>query len=272
MRMAFLVQRSDLDDPVAADVIADLKGKGVRADLVLLEEERFDLSDLKPAYDLYVLRSKTPLTLSFAGALTIAGAEVANTVRACSLVRDKIASLPLLAASGAPVPPSWATGGIDLLRPLFEEGSLWLKPPGGSRGRGVRRLTRASDLDGLEESKDPYGLPLPLFAQREVSSDGLDYKVYVVGETLWAIARPYPARTLEEKRGRPISPSPEVRKAALACGRALGLEFYGVDFLVDRDRFHVVDINAFPGYKGVAEAPSYLAVYLYERARSRGKP
>ena len=59
---------------------------------------------------------------------------------------------------------------------------------------------------------------------------------------------------------------PAVRDAALACGRALGLELYGVDFLEAGDKFFAVDVNALPGYKGAPEAPRALVDYLYRRA------
>jgi ribosomal protein S6--L-glutamate ligase len=91
--------------------------------------------------------------------------------------------------------------------------------------------------------------------------------VYVIGQRLWAITRPFPARSLQDKIGTPAVLSPEVRRAALACGRVLGLELYGVDVLRAGERFCVVDVNAFPGYKGVAEAPRQLAAYLLARAR-----
>ena len=43
---------------------------------------------------------------------------------------------------------------------------------------------------------------------------------------------------------------------------ALGLDVYGVDFLVAGDEFFAVDVNAFPGYKGVPQAPAAIADYL----------
>jgi ribosomal protein S6--L-glutamate ligase len=104
-----------------------------------------------------------------------------------------------------------------------------------------------------------------LFAQRDVPSGGRDLKVYVVGERMWAITRPFPARTLREKLGAPCRVPPEIREAAIACGRALGLELYGVDFLVAGDQFFAVDVNALPGYKGVPEAPAAIADYVFER-------
>ena len=273
MRIAFLIHRSAAGvgpaglSPLTAEIVTHLRDGGARVDLLASEGGPWDLAALRPQHDLYVLKAKTPLTLSLAGALALGGAVVVNSVRSCTLARDKIAATTLLAGCGVPVPPSWATGRATHLLPLLEEGPLWLKPHRGSQGVGVRRVDTSAGLDGPEVPTDPFGLPWPLFAQREVPSGGHDLKVYVVGQRLWAITRPFPARSLQDKLGTPAVLPPEVRRAALACGRALGLELYGVDVLVAGGRFCVVDVNAFPGYKGVAEAPRQLAAYLSARAR-----
>jgi hypothetical protein len=49
-------------------------------------------------------------------------------------------------------------------------------------------------MDVPDVQTDPFGLPVPLFAQGEVLSGGYDLKVYVVGHLLWAITRRFPAR------------------------------------------------------------------------------
>lgn len=274
MRIAFFLGSASLDDPapvisgVTAEIIARLCSRGATVDLLVTENHAWDVADLRPRHDLYVLKMKSPLTLSLAAVLAEHGAVLINTARSCALARDKIAATAVLAGSGVPVPPSWATGRVAALAPLLTKGPLWIKPPRGSQGRDVRRIADAAGLDTEAPLTDPYGFPLPLFVQAEAPSDGRDIKAYVVGDRLWAITRPWPARTPEEKAGTPFILPPALKRAALTCGRALGLELYGVDFLMDGDRFSVVDVNAFPGYKGIADAPHYLADYLYERARN----
>ncbi|HEV8634783.1 MAG TPA: hypothetical protein VG370_11165 [Chloroflexota bacterium] len=273
MRIAFLLERTQPDNPaprinpVTGDVIAHLRERGVQADLIVPENGCVEISDGRPRHDLYVLKSKTPLALSLARALAMAGARIVNTVEACTLVRDKIACTAVLAARGVPVPPSWATGQATSLLSLLDEGPLWMKPQRGSKGRGVLRVESPVGLAPFQTHLDQCGLPLPLFAQREVPSDGGVLKVYVVGDRAWAVAKPWPARTVEDKLGRPASLPPAVEAAALACGRVLGLEIYGVDFLVDGGQFAAVDVNAWPGFRGPADAPTCIAAYLYERAR-----
>jgi ribosomal protein S6--L-glutamate ligase len=276
-RIAFLLQRSAPDaspgrrqpslSHVTEAILGRLLDRGAELDLLVPEDEPLEPGLLRVEYDLYVLKAKTPLTLGLAGAVEAMGARVVNTFAACNLTRDKVATTAVLAAAGVPVPASWVTGQAQRLRQLVQDGPLWLKPPRGSQGVGVQRLASVGELDAAGTLEvDPFGLPLPLFAQREVPSAGCDLKVYVVGDQMWAIARPFPARTLQEKLGTPAHIAPPIREAAEACGQALGLELYGVDVLVAGDQFFVVDVNAFPGYKGVPAAAGATATYLYGQA------
>lgn len=273
MRIAILLQGRKQGDhaphtsAVTEAIIEELRGRGALVDLLVPEARVWDLSDIRPEYDLYVLKSKTPLTMSLAGALTMSGAVIVNSYRSTILTKDKVASTAVLAAAGVPVPPSWTTGRPELLCPLLDSGALWIKPPGGSRGRGVHRVHIPDELSAADAPEDKWGLPLPLFAQRDVGTSGRDLKVYVVGDAMWAITRPWPAVTMEDKLGRPADIPPRVRDIALTCGRALGLELYGVDFLLSGDQSWVVDVNALPGFKGPVEAPAAIADYLYERTR-----
>jgi ribosomal protein S6--L-glutamate ligase len=275
-RIAFLLQRSQTEpsagsEPrlsmVTTEIVARLRDVyGARVDLLTPEDRTLELGHLGAEHDLYVLKAKTPITLAVAGAAAAAGARVINSFESSTLTRDKLATTAVLAASGVPLPPSWATGRPELLRDVLDRGPLWIKPQRGSQGHGVRRLTSTAEFDGAAcSARDAYGLPVPVFAQQDVPSGGRDLKVYVVGEQMWAITRPFPARTLEDKLGAPCRVPPMIREAAVACGRALGLELYGVDFLVAGDQFFAVDVNALPGYKGVPEAPAAIADYVYER-------
>lgn len=277
MRIAFLLQASKADPHgpglarVTAETVARLRERGAQVALLVAGAQVLDLAALaRPQHDLYVLKSKAPLTHSLAGVLEVAGASVVNTFSASTLTWDKIATTAVLAAAGIPVPASWATGRADALRSLLATAPLWVKPQHGKSGSGVHRVTHAAELSGSTEVLDAYGFPMPVFAQRDIPSGGQDFKVYVIGDRLWSVIKPWPPRTPQDKIGVPV-PLPEpIRAAALAAGRSLGLELYGVDFLLPPDApddFVVVDVNAFPGYNGLGEAPAALADYLYERAR-----
>jgi len=54
---------------------------------------------------------------------------------------------------------------------------------------------------------------------------------------------------------------------ALAVGRALGLGQFGRDVIESDDGPVVVDVNYFPGYKGVPDAGAMIADYIDRYAR-----
>jgi ribosomal protein S6--L-glutamate ligase len=272
VRIGFLLERlgpgngTPRVSSLTNEIIDRLVDRDVLVDLIIPEDRLLDIADVRAQHDLYVLKSETLMALSLAGALTVSGAVVVNNFRSCNLTRDKIAATAVLAAAGVPVPPSWATGRRALLQPLLAEGPIWLKPRCGRGGTGVSRVVEPSSLSGQDAVTDIYGLPVPIFTQREVPSDGRDLKVFVAGSHVWAVKRQFPAHTTQEKMGTAVTLASDVQEAALKCGKVLGLELYGVDFLVAEGRFYVVDVNAFPGYKGAAGAPWTLANFIYRRA------
>jgi ribosomal protein S6--L-glutamate ligase len=274
-------QRSEVTD----EVVTRLRDGSVRVEVIVPEAQAWDVGEVatqRPRHDLYVLWSATPLALALAAALDAAGARLVNPFRP-ERFKDKAVTAMLLAAAGVPVPPSWLAAGPAPLRPLLTDGPLVTKPLVGSMGQGVRRVAQPADLDDLEDRSGSAGEPrvaaAPLLAQREAASSGRDLKVYVVGDWVAAITRQYPPKTEADKRGTPAAISPAVRAAALACGRAIGFELYGVDVLSESERaggsdgeagsepFVVVDVNNVPTYKGVRGAPQRLAGYLAARAR-----
>ena len=273
MRIAFLLDPPRALARVTTETVAGLRARGAQVDLLSVGEV-MDLSDLQLQHDLYVLKSKSALTHSLAGAIEAAGGYVINSFRSSVLTWDKVATTGVLAAAGVRVPASWTSGETSMLTPLMQAGPLWLKPQHGKSGSGVRRFDDRAELEqhAPPQNVDPFGYPVPLFAQRDVPSGGVDFKVYVIGERMWSMTKHWPPRGPEDKLGTPVPLPDAIGEAALTAGRALGLELYGVDFLLPRDgsgEFAVVDVNAFPGYNGLVEAPAALAEYLFDRVRGR---
>jgi len=99
-------------------------------------------------------------------------------------------------------------------------------------------------------------------------------KIYAIGERLFGVRKVFPAITEAEKYGEPFAPTAEQADIARRCGRAFGIDLYGVDLIESEGRTYVVDMSSIPGFKGVPDAPSHLASYFYaaaERAAS-GRP
>ncbi|MGQ0846764.1 MAG: ATP-grasp domain-containing protein [Sporichthyaceae bacterium] len=262
MRIAVLLSRhpSGGPSPIFADMLAALRGHGHEVDAVYPDDELFDIADVGPRYDLYVLKCRSEMGLTLGAALHAQGARILNPYPVSALCRDKVATTRTLQAAGIPVPQTWATARRAGLAPLLADGPLIVKPNTGSKGRGV---VVVRDLSALAALSDDDG---PAVVQRYLPPDGLDRKLYCIGREVYGVLRTWPARTPEEKLGRPFEVEPALREIVLASAAALGLEVFGLDVVVSGGCPAVVDLSAFPGFKGVPRAAERMAEHLAKLA------
>ena len=215
-------------------------------------------------HDLYVLKTGSPLGLSFAGALHAAGAAMMNPYPVAALCRDKIVTSHVLAAGGVPVPATWVTEDRAHLAALLDDGPLVVKPYRGSRGLGVEIVHTREQLEAIAPDAGP------LFAQRyhAPDGDGLDHKLYVIGGEVFGIRRVWPSRTWEDKMGSVFEPDAEMRRIAHLCAQAIGADTFGFDIVLSGGRHYVVDLSGFPGFKGVPQATRRLAEAIESTAKA----
>jgi len=247
--------------PIMPEVVRLLQSWGCEVEIIYPEERVTPLSHVHVEHDLYILKSGTELALSLAGALHAVGARILNPYPVAATMRDKIASMRVLEAAGVPVPETYVTSHSRRLASLLDAGPLVLKPYRGSQGRGVHVIWDADELDDVSNDEGP------VFAQRYHTPEGQDHKIYVIGEQMFGVKRIFPARTYEEKTGQPFTITHELREIALRCSRAFGVELFGFDVIISGGRPYVVDIQSFPGFKGVPDAELRLADYLYAAAQ-----
>ena len=246
---------------VALGLLADA---GVIVDVVNPAGRLVDLSEVRVEHDLYVLKRTGGLALSLAGALHARGAAIVNPYPVSLALRDKIVAFRVLQSAGVPTPATYVTSRAEELAPLLDAGPLIVKPYQGACGDGVRIIRTSTELAGAQSGKDP------VFAQRYHPPDGPDRKLYAIGDRIFATFKVFPARTEAEKHGEPFTPSPELREIVRQCGRAFGIDLFGVDIIESEGRPYVVDMSTMPGFKGVPDAPRLLADYFRaaaERAR-----
>lgn len=223
------------------------------------DQHAHDLSAPTPLADLYVLKSGTPTALSLAGALDAVGARIVNPYPVAAACRDKIVQTRALAAAGVPVPQSWLVTDPIQVAPHLLDGPLIVKDPRGSRGRGLHVLHERAGLADLDQE--------PWLVMRYHPPEGPDLKLYRIGEEIFCVERPFPARTLREKRGRLLPVTAELEAIVRRCGDAFGIDVYGVDVVRHQGRLWVVDMSAFPGFKGVPEAGRRIADVVVDRLR-----
>jgi ribosomal protein S6--L-glutamate ligase len=244
---------------VLQETVSLLESRGVAVRSIYPEDDRIDIAGVSSDHDLYLLKSGTEPALGLAGILNSAGASVLNPYLSVVAMRDKLISTKLLQDAGAPLPETWFASGPEQLADLLKEGPIVVKPFwAASQGRGVRVVRNEEELAGVTGED---GL---IFAQRYHQPDGRDYKLYVIGDRVFGVRRVWPPKTLEDKLGEPFDVSAEMREIALGCGRAFGVGLYGVDLVTSAGKPYVVDINTFPGFKGVPGAAALLADYIFK--------
>lgn len=263
MRAAFITveQPAGPARPVTPEVIRLLEEWGVEVTVIRPEEHLTNLRDIRVDHDLYVLKSATELALSLAGALDALGARMTNPYSVTVRCRDKVVATRLLQSAGVPVPETFVSVRPSQLAPLLGGGPLVVKPHRGSKGRGVHVVW---DADELGEVATATG---PIFAQRYHEPTGRDRKLYCMGGQLFGVKRVWPVRSYEDKLGEPFTVTPELREIALRAAEAFGIDLFGLDIVLSEGRPYVVDVNPFPGFKGVPDAALRLADYLYDALR-----
>jgi ribosomal protein S6--L-glutamate ligase len=263
VKIAFLLVKHppERKSPIMPEVFRLLADRGDDVELIYPDEGVTDLARVRVEHDLYVLKSGSETALSLAGALHHQGATILNPYPAASALRDKVVSTRILQAAGVPVPETWVTADASRLAPQLEGGPLIVKPYRGSQGRGVRVVRDPAELGAGEGGEGAL-----YFAQRYHAPDGTDFKIYSVGGRACGVRRVWPPRTYEDKLGQPFEVSPELTEITLRCGEALGIDLFGVDVVMSGGRPWVVDMQSFPGFKGVPDAPAKLAEAIHDAA------
>jgi len=241
-------------------VMRALADWGVVVDVIHPSARVVDLTTLRVEHDLYVLKKISDFTLSIAGALHAQGAIIVNPYPVTVALRDKIMCSRVLQLAGVPTPATYVVRHPDQLAPLLDEGPLVVKPYQGACGFEVRVVRTVAELAAVRTGKEP------VLAQRYHAPEGRDRKIYSIGGRFFGVKKIFPALTEEEKHGEPFTPAPELCEIAWRCGRAFGIDLYGVDIIESEGQPYVVDMSTMPGFKGVPDAPLHLAEYFYDAA------
>jgi ribosomal protein S6--L-glutamate ligase len=243
---------------VMQEAVEHLQGQGVVFETIYPEDDVIDIAGVRNDCDLYLLKSGAEAALALAGILDAAGARILNPYPSVVAMRDKIVSTRMLANAGVPLPETWIATKSEQLADLLSSGPIVVKPFwAASQGRGVQIIESEAQLAGVENAEGV------IFAQRYNKPDGRDYKLYVIGEQVFGVRRVWPPKTLEDKLGEAFAVGEEMREIALRCGRVFGVGLYGVDLITRQGAPFVVDINTFPGFKGVPGAGKLLADYIF---------
>ncbi|MGH9842029.1 MAG: ATP-grasp domain-containing protein [Blastocatellia bacterium] len=280
MRICFLMEPPRSQTSVTYEVLSGLKASGAEVEVVTERSGLIDLQNFKFDYDVYLFKSHSPLAESLAAAAHYRGARLLNEYPATMKVRDKVLTCTMLLQAGIPTPRTFVTDSIETLRAAVREMPIVVKPYRGRRGMGIevcmdeaqfddlvkrRAGDAAADDDDGGEDGTALGDRL-IFAQEYEEHEPYDYKAYAVGDYVHAIKRIFPAKTKEEKLGTPVGDDPELEDLVRQCGKLFGLQLYGVDLVKTPKGYSVIEVNCFPGYKGVPEGGNRISEFILDAA------
>ena len=260
MKIGMIMPRKSADrkSVIMPEVVRLLTEYGAKVEIICPEDQLNHLCQVRPVHDFYVLKDTGEIGLGLAGILHAAGAVIINPYPASVLLRDKIASTGILKAAQLPVPDTYVAMEIGRLAPLLKDGPLVVKPYHGKDGKGVRVVYEEYELAHPSASQGP------VFAQRYRKPDGPDHKLYVIDEQVFGVLRKWPAATYEEKLGAPLTVTPALHNYAIRCAEAFGVKILGLDVVMSKGEPYIVDVQSFPGFKGVPDAALRLADYIYD--------
>jgi ribosomal protein S6--L-glutamate ligase len=233
----------------------------------IAEEEKFPLADL------YLLKSHAPQALAVANILEHKGALVVNSWASSLACQDRVLMAQRMRDANLPWPYTRCFSSLGSLITNREMlASLHfpqiMKSYYSHRGDLVAKVDSIEQLETLavEWSQEPIVL------QEFAAGDGWDIKMWVIDQQIFAARRRTPLEPNASKEDFPIAPEElpgEWMHIAMEIGRIFNMRLYGIDLLITEHGPMIVDVNGFPGFRGVPGADSALVALVERIAQER---
>ncbi len=270
MRLCFIIEEEYRSDEMPLHVAELLAAWGHDVRLLHPEASATCLSALARVghdrFDAYVLKTVSDGPgICILEAAAASGIATINNPRAIRLVRDKAAAAARARAAEIPFPLTYFVVDVrhvELIPRAYYP--LVIKPSNGSSMRGVHRVARPAELHGLTFDAGRHRF---LLAQRYVENEGYDVKLYCIGSEVFAVSRAsplHPGFTLPEAQ---IEVTPELARIARQVRSVFRLDIFGVDVVRASHGWVAVDINDFPGFRGVPGAVARISRHISRLAR-----
>lgn len=267
-----VAERRYLAQPQPAGLVSALQRRDVAVRIVEADQRAVrvgDDADRLESAELVVVRGRSTATLALAASAEAAGVPTLNARAATEKVRNKAELAVALAQADIPCPSTYLGDPGQLAAAIrAADYPVVLKPVFGDNSRGLRRVGGAGALRRVHW---PEAVAL---AQRYVPSDGIDLKLYAIGDRVFAVRKPSPwlpdGGAASSRAAMPVAVTPALRELALRCGRLFGLELFGVDCVEGPDGPLVIEVNEFPNYTGVPNADELLADHVLMCLARRG--
>ena len=269
-RLAVIADRRYLTQTMPRALIDALIHRGVSTDVVCADECRFDPASgvvetpdrvtHLAEYDGVVARTRHGLGLVMLAYAEAHGLPVINSYAATERIRNKAEMAVRLSRAGLQTAFTVLAPDVASLRSIARERfPLILKPTFGDNSRGlvlVREPAELMEIDWREEL---------VLVQSYLPNDGYDLKLYVCGADVFAVRKPSPFNDDPTATAYRIPADAAMVDLAGRCGAAFGLDIYGVDTIETPQGLVVIEVNEFPNFSGLDEAPERLAEYVLAR-------
>lgn len=228
---------------------------------------------MHPQADLYLLKSHAQQALDVAYYLEQRGACVVNSWAATIACQDRVLMTQYMDKAQLPWPRTWNFFSLeDLLKQ--EELFAILPFPLIIKSRYSRRhdlVDKLYDVDALRALAPHWGQE-PVILQEFVANDGWDSKLWVIDQQIFAVRRRTPLVRNVSKKDSPLTveklPADWVQ-IIREIGRVFNMQLYGVDLLQTEQGPIIIDVNSFPGFRGVQGADSAIVAFIEQLARER---
>lgn len=254
--VAFLLGKAPKASTIFPEVFDRLADAGVGTSVHLPHDGDVDHAVVGSA-ELVVHRGLNGAAMELVAGLHVAGAALINAYAGVLGLADRVAMLRAL--EGIPVPATEVVASWQEVAPAAGDRRCVVKSAGGP-GRGESIVVGTA-----EELRIDRGLEPPFLVQDYVVAGEFDHKLYVVGDQVRGLLKPSPLAVGHTTEGAVFTPDSELVSLARRVRERLGLDFLGVDVLVTEEGPVVVDVNDFPGYRGIEDAAELVAAHLLHR-------
>ena len=115
-----------------------------------------------------------------------------------------------------------------------------------------------------------------VYVQEFIECDGIDRKIYVVGDKIFGIKRENPIYIYLRENPDDIDVdvieredydvSDNIHRLARALSEGLNLKVFGFDLIkpIEQDKYYMVDLNDFPGFRGINNIETVLVEYILD--------
>jgi len=130
-----------------------------------------------------------------------------------------------------------------------------------------------NEIDDFILSQKDF-LYFDLYIQEFIECDGIDRKVYVVGDQMFGVQRENPiyiylrekpdSIDVEKIERKPFKLNQSIKRLCKILSKELKLNIFGFDLVkpLNEDGYYLLDLNDFPGFAGIQNVEQVIADYI----------